>query len=241
MTLRDSMIGLMGVALLAAATTVGAQSKGGGKIVCWKDAQGRVVGCGDKVPAEYSGSATKELDKDGNVRKTGESEQDRNKRLAHDKEVAEAKAEEQRRIAAQKRQDDALLNTFSNEKEVDLKRDREIQALNNFITQQTGALKGANERLAEVRKRAETFEKDKKLLPGGVKEDLARAEREKTRIETDIANNEKAKADITMKYAELRKRYVELRGGTTADTAKPAAATPAPAAANPAPTVAAKK
>jgi len=210
------------------------------KIVCWKDASGKVIGCGDKVPTEFLGSGTKELDKQGNVRKTGESAEEAAVRRAKEKELALAKEEEAKRAKERKRQDDALLNTFSNEKEIDLKRDRELQALNNFLTQQAGALKSAEARLADARKRAETFEKDKKPLPPVVKEDLARAEREKTRVETEIATNEKAKADTTAKYAEYRQRYLELRGLT------PAAATPAtpatPAAANtPATPVAAKK
>lgn len=205
-----------------------------GKIVCWKDAAGKVVGCGDKVPAEYAGSGTKELDKQGNVRKTGESADEAAKRQAREKESAQANLEEKKRLTEQKRQDDALLNTFSNEKEIDLKRDRELQALNNFITQQSAALKNANERVADARKRTEGFEKDKKTVPPAAKEDLARAEREKARVEIEIAANEKAKADTTTKYAEFRKRFMQLKGTTPA----PAAAVPAPAtttAATPAP------
>lgn len=214
------------------ATAVHAQ-----KIVCWKDASGKVVGCGDKVPPEFAGGGTKELDKHGNVRKTGESAEQAAARRAKEKELAIVKEEEAKRLKEQKRQDQALLNTFSNEKEIDLKRDRELQALNNFLTQQAGAQKAADARLADARKRAETFEKDKKPLPPVVKEDLARAEREKSRIDTDIANNEKAKADTTAKYAEYRKRFMELRGLT------PAAEAPAPPATPSAPAtpVAAKK
>lgn len=207
-----------------------------GKIVCWKDASGKVVGCGDKVPPEFLGSATKELDKQGNVRKTGESADVIARRKAEEKELALAKADEQKRMKEQKRQDDALLNTFTNEKEIDLKRDRELLALNNFITQQTAALKVANERWTDVRKRAEVFEKEKKPLPAPVKEDVARAERDKTRVEAEIAANEKAKADTTTKYAEYRKRFMELKGITpTASPPPPAAVAPAAAAAAPAP------
>ena len=197
-----------------------------GKIVCWKDASGKVVGCGDKVPAEFSGSATKELDKEGNVRKTGESLDEAAKRQAREKEQTQAKAEEKRRMTEQKRQDDALLNTFTNEKEIDLKRDRELRALDNFVVQQNAALKSANERVADARKRAEVFEKDKKPVAPTIKEDLARAEREKTRVEGEIATNEKSKADTTTKYAEYRKRFMELKGIAPVPAA-PAAAAPA--------------
>lgn len=225
---------VIGLAMAVAMTLafVAPDTSAQSKIVCWKDAAGKVVGCGDKVPAEYSGNATKELDKQGNVRRTGESAEEAAKRKAQEKELALAKEEEKKRMMERKRQDDALLNTFTNEKEIDLKRDRELQALNNFITQQNGALKGANDRLAEVRKRSEPYEKEKKPLPPVIKEDLTRAEREKARIETEIASNEKAKADTTVKYGEFRKRYMELKGiAPAADapaTAPSTAATPAP-------------
>lgn len=221
-------VGVAAAVLFALSTAAHAQ----GKIVCWKDAAGKVIGCGDKVPLEYQGSGTRELDKQGNVRRTGESAAEAEKRKALEKEQAQAKEEEKKRLAAQKRQDDALLNTFTNVKEIDLKRDRELQALNNFITQQTAALKGSNERLAEARKRAEPFEKDKKPLPPVVKEDIARAEREKNRVEAEIAGNEKAKTDITVKYAEYRARFIELKGGDGAPATPSAPAAPtAPVAA----------
>ena len=194
-----------------------------GRIVCWKDASGKTVGCGDKVPPEYAGGATKELDKRGNVRKTVESADDLAKRKAQESEQAQANAAEAKRLSEQKRQDLALINTFSNEQEIDLKRDRELQALNNFIVQQSAALKNANERLAEARKRSGGFEKDKKPVPPMIKDELARAEREQERVSTDIASREKAKVETTAKYAEFRKRYQELKGASSAPAAAPAA------------------
>ena len=213
-----------------------------GKIVCWKDASGKVVGCGDKVPLEYANSGTKELDKGGNVRKTGESAEEAAKRKALEKEQSQAKAEEQKRIAEQRRQDSALMNTFTNEKEIDLKRDRELQAIDNNITQQRAALKLANDRLAEAQQRAATFEKgnkDKKPTPAGIKEDLTRAENDKARLEQDIAAKEKSKQDTAATYAAYKKRYQELKGATSASP-EPAAPAPKTTAAAPAPTPAKK-
>jgi len=197
-----------------------------GKIVCWKDAAGKVVGCGDKVPAEYLSNATKELDKHGNVRKTGESTKEFAERKEREQAQKQAQEEEKKRLAAQKRQDEALLNTFTNVKEIDLKRDRELRTLDNFITQQNAALKVANERLGEVRKRVEVFTKSNRPVPPLVKDDLASAEREKARVESEIAENQKNKANITVKYAEYRARFVELKGGPPAATA-PVSASPA--------------
>ena len=222
---------------LGYASTAAAQSKGGGSIVCWKDASGRVVGCGDKVPPEFANSGTRELDNRGNVRKTGESADEAAKRRVQEKEQADVKAEEQKRVAEQKRQDSALVNTFSTEKEIDLKRDREIQALDNNITQQSGALKVSAERLADAQQRAAAFEKtnkDKKPAPQGLKDDLVRAEGDKARLDQDIAAKEKEKRDTMAKYAAYKKRYMEIKGITPA-AAAPAATAPATTATAPAP------
>jgi hypothetical protein len=227
-----------------------AQGKEQGKIVCWKDASGKVIGCGDKVPLEFSNSGTKELDKGGNVRKTGESADEAAKRRAKEQEQAKTKAEEEKRMAEQKRLDSALLNTFSNEKEIDLKRDREIQALDNSLTQQRAAMKAANERLAEAQQRAAAFEKnnkDKKPVPPVIKDDLSRAEGEKARLEQDIVGKEKSKQDTTATYAAYKKRYMELKGTTPAPAAAtsvpaaPATTAAAPVSAAPTPAAAAKK
>ena len=229
--MKQLTIALLLTAALSATsvlTPVTPQAFAQGKIVCWKDASGKTVGCGDKVPAEYAGNAARELDKGGIVRKNTESEQEAAKRKAKEKEDTAAKSEENKRLQEQKRLDTALLNTFSSEKEIDLKRDRELQALNNFIIQQQGALKGANERYADAKKRMEAAENDKKVTPA-IKEDFARAEREKKRVETDIADKEKAKKETAEKYAEYRKRYAELKGDAPAPApaATTTAATPA--------------
>ncbi len=217
---------------LCLVTGAHAQTKGGGSIVCWKDASGKVVGCGDKVPPEYLNSGTRELDKRGNVRKTGESAEDAAKRKVQDQEQAKIKEEEQKKISEQKRQDSALLNTFTNEKEIDLKRDRELNALDNNITQQRGALKAANARLTEAQQRAAAFDKgnkDKKPAPAGIKDDLTRAEGENARLEKDIAAREKDKLDTVTKYAAYKKRFQELKGITPTATTPPAPATTATA------------
>ena len=125
-----------------------------------------------------------------------------------------------------------MLNTFSNEKEIDLKRDREIQALDNSLTQQRAALKIANERLVEAQQRAAAFEKnnkDKKPMPPAIKEDMSRADGEKTRIDQDIAGKEKNKQDTMTTYAAYKKRYQELKGIATPAPAAPASKAAAPA------------
>ena len=144
MWLRALLIAALAPIALGAATAH-AQSKGdkGGKIVCWKDKSGKVVGCGDSVPPEYQTSATKELDKQGVTRKTTESAEEAAKRQAQEKGLATQKAQDEKRMAEQKRQDSALLNSYTTGEEIDRRRDRDLEPINVQIVQFQAALKTA--------------------------------------------------------------------------------------------------
>lgn len=194
-----------------------------GKIVCWKDKTGKVVGCGDKVPPEYLGSATKELDSQGVTRKRTESAEEIARRRALERERAAAtttKAKVDRKSINQQRQDNALLATYADEKEIDLKRDRDLQVLDLQIEQLTMALKNTRQRHDELKTRAAMVEKNKKPIPSALKDDLARVSQEKERFERSVEGKKKEKEELRLKYAEYRKRYTELRAGQTSAARK---------------------
>lgn len=199
---------VLGLTALLASPAL-AQSKGGGGIVCWKDKSGKIVGCGDSVPPEYQTSATKELDSRGMTRKTTESAEDVAKRKEREQDLAKQKADEKKRLAEQRRQDAALLNTFSNEKEIDAKRDRDLADIDLQLGQLQVSFRAATGRLNDAKSR-------------NAKDDMARATAEKDRFQQSIAAKEKEKEDIRQKYAAQKQRYIELRGGAQS------AAAPAP-------------
>lgn len=185
-----------------------------GKIVCWKDKSGKTLGCGDKVPPEYQGSATSELSSHGITRGKTESVEEAAARREREQQTARAKAEDDRKRLDQQRQDTALLETYSNEKEIDLKRDREISALDGQIEQFTSALKPATARYNDAKARFDQTEKSKGGAPQAVKDELQRASAEKERLEKNIAAKQKEKDDVRERYAHYRKRYAELKGGS---------------------------
>lgn len=213
-TIRAAFVAilLLAVAGLIAAPAM-AQSKGSGKIICWKDKSGKVVGCGDTVPPEYQAGASKELDSRGMTRKTTDSADVVAKRKQQDEETAKQKAEDQKRAAEQKRQDTALLNIFSNENEIDAKRDRDLADIDVQITQLQGALNAATGRYNEAKAR-------------NAKDDMARAAAEKDRTEKSIAAKDKEKQEVRQRFAAQKKRFVELKGSSQATAPAPA---PAPA------------
>ena len=201
-----------------------AQDKKGSRIVCWKDKSGKVVGCGDKVPPEYQDSATREIDRSGVTRGSSESTEDANKRRAQEQEAAKAKSEEAKRAAEQQRQDSALLNTFTSDKEIDQKRDRDLQQADIQLSQVKTSLKNATDRYNDAKSRYDAAAKDKKGASDALKDELAKATSEKQRFEQSVSAKEKEREEITARYAAQKKRYLELTGGTTPAPAKQAGA-----------------
>lgn len=208
------------------AGTAMAQSKGTDKIVCWKDKAGKVIGCGDRVPPEYEDSATKELDRRGVTRKTTESAADAAKRAVEDEKLAKQKEElarqredERRRATALRRQEAALLATFSNEKEIDLKRDRDLEVADRQITQLQAAQRNALERAADLKSRIEASEKASKPVSDFLRDEAARAESDGVRFEKAIVAKAREKEEIRKRYANMKQRFAELQGAGAAPTA----------------------
>jgi chromosome segregation ATPase len=202
--------------VLAALVAPGAAHAQKGKIVCWKDHAGRVVGCGDKVPPEFQGSATKELDSRGVTRKQTESVEETNRRREKEQETAKSKVEDTRKAIDQQRQDRALMETYASEKEIDAKRDRDLQVLDLQIEQLHGALKNTNQRYNDAKGRADAAEKTKKPLPPALKDELSRVTEEKRRFEQSIENRTKEKEELRTRYSDYRRRFIELRSQQTA-------------------------
>jgi len=203
------------------AGTVAAQTKGGGKIICWKDKSGKVVGCGDKVPPEFEDAATKELDRRGVTRKTTETAEEQAKRAAQDEVLAKQKAEENTRQAEQRRRDSALLNTYANEKEIDQRRDRELQELDRLLGQFQALHRNAADRHTDASGRLAKAKKPSDAL----KDEVARAEADMAKLEQNMASKTKEKEDISERYAQTKKRYMDLRSGRAQSAAPPAAPT----------------
>ena len=176
------------------------------------------MGCGDTVPPEYQTNATKELDGRGITRNTTDSAEEAAKRNAVNEEKARQKAEEERKIAEQRRQDVALINTFTSEKEIDSKRDRDLQVVDLQVNQLNVSLKNASDRENDVRNRVAALEREKKPVPPNLKDESARVTSERQKIEQTIAAKEKEKDDIRKRYGDYKKRYAELRGPATPQT-----------------------
>lgn len=214
----SSMLLCAGIAgiLLVATPPVHAQ-----KIVCWKDQSGKVVGCGDRIPTEFQKYESKTLDKRGITRDITVSEAEAARLREEKLKKAALKAEEDQRLAEQRRQDAALVQTYVSAQEIDVRRDRELQVVDLQIAQLQTALKNATEALAAQQKRHDNFARRNTPVPDAVRDDLARATEEKDRATARIADKEKEKIAIRERYAAQKARYIELKGASPDGMAPP--------------------
>ena len=137
-----------------------------------------------------------------------------------EQETSQAKAEEDRKATEKKRQDTALLETYSNEKEIDQKRDRDLQVLDLQIEQLNTALKSASQRQADAKGRHEQAAKGAKGAPAALKDELDRATADKERFTRSIEAKQKEKDELRARFAEFRRRYTELKSGVVQPTSQ---------------------
>jgi chromosome segregation ATPase len=191
------------------------------KIVCWKDQAGKVIGCGDKVPPEFQESATKELDSRGVTRKSTESVAEVNQRRVREQETGRTKADEDRKLLDSRRQDTALLATYSNDRELDLKRDRDLQVIDVQMEQLTASLKSVTQRANEAKARFESVEKSGRAPSSSLSDELVRVTSNKQQLEQNLLAKQKEKEDLRQRFADHKKRYNELRGSTAPSASVP--------------------
>ncbi len=186
-----------------------AQQKGGG-MVCWKDKAGKTVGCGDKVPPEYQDNANAVINQRGvTVKETDAA-------LTPEQRAAQKAAAEQKKVDAQKRaeeerRDRALLDSFSNEKEIDLKRARDIQQIEVTISAQQSLIKSITDRQTETRGKIDELKKGGKPVPPQIQQEYDKQTTDLTRLQDQVTQKRKEIADKNVDYDAMKKRFVELK------------------------------
>lgn len=148
-------------------------------------------------------------------------------------EQVKAKQDEFERLKAslkteseQKRKDQALLNTFSGEREFDVVRDRNIEPIRARI-------KSAEERIRAVDKRTKELEEEMEFYKAGKSKakaaeaptqltaDLQRGRTEKATLVSAIAKYEKEIEQVKAKFDADKKRWLALKSPAPAKPAEP--------------------
>lgn len=177
-----------------------------GSFFCCNDLSGKQV-CGDILPQACYGRAYRELGSNGMTIRTVDAPLTAEQRAQRQKEEEKLRREEEKR-REQQRKDQALLNTYGTEQDIDLMRQR---AEGDVFK----AIANAENKIAEIRQQRKKFENEaefykKKTLPPEVKKGLAEADSDISSQEVFIADKRKELKTIQEKYDEDKRRFTEL-------------------------------
>lgn len=179
------------------------------KVKCWTDKNNQRQ-CGDTIPPEYANSDVTRYNEKGNVER-------RTHQLTPEERRKKETDEQQQRNALttnveSARRDSTLLNTFSNEQEIDLARDRNSQQIDARINSLNQLLKAAQTALASQRKQQDSFINRQQAVPPVLSNAIASGEEKIAKLQKQIAQSEQESAAINARFAADKARYRELKG-----------------------------
>ena len=182
------------------------------KMYKWVDDNG-TTHYGETIPPEYASKDRSQLDK-GRVTKKVEilTPEERRTEEAAKKEVDAKKRADEGLILEQKRRDKALVNTYSNEKEIDLARSRNLQQVDARINSIGSQLKMANDNLLALQKEADVLVKAGKKVQPSLQEDIQETQARISKLQQDLDKSNAEKAAMDARYDADKARYKELTG-----------------------------
>lgn len=188
--------------LLFAAGHAGAANR----LYCCSDEQGRQV-CGDILPQACIGRAYREIGDSGQTVRRVDAPLTAEQRARRD---AEEKQRREQELAQnqQRRRDQALLDTYGSERDIETLRSRAEDEVRR-------AIRDAEAKIEDARRRRQKFEDEaefylKKTLPGEVEKGLIDTRLEIKASESVIESKKRELATIRDKYAEDLRRWREL-------------------------------
>jgi chromosome segregation ATPase len=191
---------LMSAAALCAAVSLNAEAK----LYKWVDNNG-TTHYGETIPPEYADRDTKQIEK-GRVK----DRQDGFDTKLKDANKTDPAIEKATREA--KRRDEALLNTYSNEKEIDLARDRNLLQVEARINSYTTMLKSAQTSLDDLHRENDTLTKQGRKIPPELTSEIAEAEALVAKRQKELDTNQKEMDAVKARYETDKQRYRELKG-----------------------------
>ena len=179
------------------------------KIYKWVDSKGETH-YGHTIPPEFADRDRFEIDKTGRIiKKTNilNAEERAANRVAEVKRLEEADIERDRVL-----RDKSLLNTYSNVKEIDLARARNLQQVDARAAVAYKQLGNANDAYEVLKNRADTFEKAGKPIPAYLREDLNDAQINAENLTKEYAKLNSEKSALEERYDDDKARYKLLTG-----------------------------
>jgi hypothetical protein len=181
---------------------------GAGTIKKWVDENG-TTHYGDSVPPQYVNQGSTEISSQGLVVKKTERAMTLEERKAQEDEKVRQQEAEQKALEQQRR-DKALLNTFTDEKEIDLARDRNLQQADLQVKSTDLRIKQLEDRLAQLRKQAENATRSGQSAPVGLQQDIADLGRDILHLRDGNQQKKKEMEAIRAKFDADKQRFREL-------------------------------
>ena len=180
------------------------------KLYKWVDDKG-VTHYGEVIPPEYANKDRDSLKKSGLLEKRPEKADPAAIR-------AKEEAEQKRKIDSQatveqQRRDSALLNTYSNEKEIDQALERSLVLINARIDSNKMLLKSSQSTLDEHQKEAENRTKTNKKIPLSLTNDIALTEAKVLKFSTELSKSEEDLIAVKTRFENEKVLYRKLKGG----------------------------
>lgn len=191
----DSKV-LMSAAALCAAFSLNAEAK----LYKWVDNNG-TTHYGETIPPEYADKEAVRLEKGRIKQREDENGKKDGKKLVQSREMIEAE-----------RHDNALINTYSSENEIDLARDRNLQQVEARTGSYSTLLKSAQENQVQLQLEQESLVKQGRKIPKSLEEDLEEAKVRIAKLQSDFDNSLKEKEAVKARYEADKVRYRELKG-----------------------------
>jgi len=181
------------------------------KLYKWVDDKG-VTHYGEVIPPEYANKDRDAFTKSGMVEKRPE-------RISPETIRAKEEAEQNRKILRkaeieQERRDNALLNTYSNENEIDLARERSLVLVNARIDSNKMLLQSSQGTLADLQKEADTRTKSGKKIPASLQNDITQMETRVEKYKLELGKSEDELAAVKTRFEKEKELYRKLKGGT---------------------------
>ena len=200
------MSGAIRLPTLALLLGLGTQALAAGNLFCCLDTNGKQI-CGDLLPQACYGRAYREIGDSGRTLRNVEAPLTAEQRAQRAVEDEKRKAEEAAR-REQQRKDQALLNTYGSERDIDTMRARSEEDVHKSI-------KSAEAKISEIRIQRKRFEDEaefykKKTLPPDIQKGLRDADSEIQAQESIIEAKRKELEIIRVKYDDDKKRFLDL-------------------------------
>jgi len=182
------------------------------KLYKWVDDKG-TTHYGEVIPPEYANKDRDSISKSGLIQKRIEKETPETLRA---KEEGEQKKKIDNQAAEeQKRRDSAMLNTYSNENEIDMARERSVVLLNARIESNKMLLKSSQSTLDGHKKEAENRTNTGKKIPPSLANDLTQAQARVSRFQAALGKSEEELAAVKARFEKEKELYRKLKGGTS--------------------------